>query len=103
VHVEHDVQAALAGPVNGLADAGDERVVEGARPRLERRPVHEQPHRVEPQRGDPVEVALAERDHRLEARVRLVVVAELVDVHAAQEHLAAGAVEDRGICAAGGA
>ncbi len=101
VHVEDDVQPVRRGPVDRLPDLVDVRRVVGARRRLERRPGHDQPDAVEAEVGDVAEVVLGQRDRRLVVGVRLVVLAELVHVHAAQQHLGAAPVADRRVVAPG--
>ena len=59
-----------------------------------------EPHHVEPVRGDGREVVLRERERGREVGALLVVVAEPVDVDAAQDDRAAGVVDDPGAFAA---
>jgi hypothetical protein len=95
-HCSQDhVEVALAGPVDRLVDAVDVLAIEQPGLGLERRPVHEQADRVEADAGNLVEVAGRERDDGVELQVGAVVVAELVHVDAAQQHLSSAGVDDR--------
>ena len=101
VHVEHDVEIVPRGPADRLPYACDVPGVEGAALGLERRPAHHEPHHVEAEtRRLALEVALTQRQHRRQRGVGGVVVAELVDVDAAQQDLPAASVDDRGIVSA---
>ena len=87
MHVENDVQPVAGGPTNGLSDSAEVALVEHAPAGLEQRPVHDQAHAVEANRGHLCEVVLGERDGGLQGGVGLVVVAQLVGVDTAQQHL----------------
>ena len=69
---------------------------------LERGPRHEEPHDVEAVRGHRVPVRIGDRDDRREVRVGLVVVAERVEVHPAQDDAPAAVVDDGGVVSADG-
>ena len=71
MHVEHHVEAELPRPPDGLGDLGEVGLAVHARLGLEEAPVDEQPHGVEPERGDPLEVGPAERQRGRYRRIPL--------------------------------
>ena len=102
VHVEHDIDALLARPRHCLADPVHVCLVEAAAFRLERRPVDQKADHVHAQRMDAGEVVARQRHGRRQRRALLPVVAQLVDVDAAQQHLPTVARDDRRAVAAHG-
>ncbi len=96
MHVQDDVQIMVSRPGHGFADALHVALVERTGRRLQGGPVDEQPDDAHPETRDLAEVVLTERQHRAMRRVGLVVVAELVDVDAAQQDGAARVVRDPG-------
>ena len=94
VHVELHVDVVRPRPAHHLLDVGDVALVERAALRFERRPADDEADDVEPQLGELREVVLGERQRCSQARDALVVLAEPVDVGAAQDHRPVVIVDD---------
>ncbi len=81
-------------PAQRLPDTSQVSLRDAAALRLEQRPRQRQAHDVHAKRCDVREVLLGQRLHRRQRRIAVQILAELVDVHAAQRDARAGGVHE---------